>query len=418
MDVSDRLAARLSWLLVIGVPALALLLGHGALQTPDGLSYLGDVRDGVDLVHPHHALYGLLLAAAAGVLSPLGVGPLAAGQVLGAVTTGLVLAAGLQFAWRRLDPRSALLAVALLAGLRGFPVHTVRLEVYLTLMAAGAWLCAVCTSDRPGTLRRTAAIGTLLATAALAHQMGALLAVPVLVTPWAGWRLRLAAVGGAGALALAGYGAGFAWGQPSGAEDGFVSWLITYAQAPVDDWGTFGHWDLAGLAALFGNIGRMMAPVPAGWGWLAALGVGLGTLALVVTGWRRARGTGDAQALRFLLVWLAVQLVFVLWWLPLDTDFAVPSLWPLWALGIVAVRGLDRRRSGVVLAGVAALLLVVNLGLGLPRLVRQGEAERVRAMAYDLAEPIPDDYSLRQHLRWYRQVDLPAPEEAMAPTSP
>ncbi len=402
--IDERTWRRLALILVVGVPLLTLWLGRGVLQTPDGLSYLADLRDGGDPVHPHHVLYGPLLALVAAALRPLGVDLLLSAQLLGLLSFVAVLEAGRRFASVHQGAASAFLALVLLACLRGMPLYAARVEVYMPLVAASAWLTVVVTGSRGApTVRRVATAGALLGAAALCHQMGALLAVPVLVAPWAALRTRLLTVIGGGMLALAGSWIGWTAGS---ADAAFPAWLVTYARADVSEWGTFAHAGASGWRDLFGGIAAMVVPVP---GRLAVAG------AFAVAGftawlaWRIRVGacrTGEAvSAARFALAWLAVQLAFVLWWLPSDTDFAVPSLWPLWVLAVLVVRLPNRGPAPAALVMGAAVLALATYGVAMPRLVHQGDEARSEIRILDATVPVDrpyeTDYETMQRLRWF-----------------
>lgn len=400
-------------------PLLALALGAEILQTPDGLAYLADLRDGADLIHPHHVLYGPLVLLTARLLAPWGGDLLAAAQGLGAVACALILTATWRLARLRLDRRDAWLAVALLAALRGLPLYTVRAEVYLPLIAAQAWLLALVV-EAAALPRRTASrrlgLGLLLGLGALLHQLGALVAAPLLLTAWAPLRERLQVVAVGGALALAVSAAGHLspWAAYRG--PGLLDWLLTYARADVPEWGAAAHFSPAGVRDLLAGIAAMAAPLPRALVWPAGL-LTAAVLTALALGARRA-----APVARLVALWLILQLLFVLWWLPTDTDFAVLGLWPLWALGVLTCPSPPARGLRPALAALAVLLLVVNYGVSLPRLERLGRSERTRLRALAPLVTAADyaelDFPTRMGLRWYGGVDPRWDDPALSGTGP
>ncbi len=388
------------WFVVVAFPLLAWFLGRGVLQTPDGLSYLCDLRDGGNLIHPHHVLYGPLLALAAALVRPLGGDLIVAGQWLGVMSFSGVLAAARHWLEsHEVGPRRSLLLLVLLACFRGLPLYAVRVEVYLPFTAAIAWLFVVTAGRADAGLapsRRTLTTASLLlALAALFHQLGALLAVPVLVSAWAPWRNRIAVVMGGGLLAVAGSWLGYAIdGQGS-----FGRWLVTYAASDVSEWGSFGYWTPEGVRDLGQGLASMLVPVPSAFATAGALGF------LILSGWlwRRVRGRGLDHRSRVVAVFavtaLVVQSVFVLWWLPTDTDFAIPSLWMIWVLMVLAW---PRRHEGWTLGFAAVIMIVASYGVALPRLVRMGAETRATIEQLDGTADESDDYATQQRRRWLR----------------
>jgi len=396
--ISERTHRWLGWGAVIVFPALALAVGRGILQTPDGLSYLCDVRDGVGMFHPHHVLYGPLLAFFAAMVRPWGGDLLWAGQLLGAVSFAVLLAAGRS--WLRSQgtaPVRALLLLVFLASLRGFPLYTVRVEVYLPFVATAAWLFVV-TAGRddlglaPSSGRLIVAT-LLLALAALLHQLGALLAVPMLLTPWASFRDRLGVVIGGGVMAFAGSWLGHRWGG----EGEFLSWLVTYAAADVSEWGSFAHWTPTGCRDLAASLATMVAPVPSAFAAIGAVVVAVVLLWLATRVFGGRRDQRSRMTTRFAMTALVTQSVFVLWWLPSDTDFALPSLWMIWVLIVV---GWPRRFERQTLAVAALVLSMVSYGVALPRLARIGTETRAIIEDPGSVNMDQDDYEKRQLRRW------------------
>jgi hypothetical protein len=406
--LSQKTQSRLGWVAVVAFPLLAWFLGRGILQTPDGLSYLCDLRDGGNLIHPHHVLYGPLLALTAALARPFGGDLIVAGQWLGVISFAGVLAAARHWLISHdVHPLRSLLLLVLLASFRGLPLYAVRVEVYLPFAAAIAWLFVATAGRADAGLapsRRTLITSSLLlALAALFHQLGALLAIPVLVSAWAPWRNRVAVVLGGGLLAVAGSWLGYVIdGQGS-----FGQWLVTYAASDVSEWGSFSHWTPAGLRDLGQGLATMLVPVPSAYATAGALGL------LVVCGWllRRVPGReldprGRAVAV-FAATALVIQSVFVLWWLPTDTDFAIPSLWMLWVLMVLAW---PRRHEGWTLGIVAVMMIFASYGIALPRLARMGVETRAAIGQLDGTADEADDYATQQRRRWL-QHETPNPAD-------
>ncbi len=404
-SAASRTAAAL-----VAVLALALLLMPSQGQTPDGLSYASDVRDG-GLAHPHHLGY----APAAWLLHrTLGLEALRACLLLGALHLVPLAWASWGLARRTAaGPARTVVLLSLLLGLRGVMFYTTHAEVYLPALAWLAVTVRLATSPR----LRPAPLAGALALAVLGHQTNVLL-VPALLAAAMGDRARLravaAAVTAAGLVVVAVYAATHAAAAP---DRSLAAWMLTYPQAGVPGWGSLSHLSPTGLAALGVSQARNLAPVPetaSGPGALAALAI---VAALV--GWhavrlRRGGREGPVSALRRLaLTMLATYLVFFLWWLPSDPDFFLATAWALWLLAILAAAdwatagpGFSGRRwsSTPVLAAAAMALVTGNLTFTVVPQRRTPAPQEAAARALDAAAPadavIVADYAVQQELRY------------------
>jgi hypothetical protein len=393
------------------VPVLAIagvfLFLRATNQTPDGLSYAVAVRTGLDMFHPHHMIY---VPIARLIHLVFGADPITATLIQNlfwTVVLGLAAwrLAGLVFAARA---SRVMAAVGLLAA-RGVMIYSVRVETYLPALACLA-LATVLAIDRPG---RPWLLAPTLALAVLYHQTNVLFFIPLLVLMVSGGRgpdrirdLRqtAATLTGAGVLVLGVYLAGFRHEQPSG---DFWAFTLSYARAPIEAWGSFAYYSPTGVLALAVSQLKMILPVRSG----AALVGGpamLGVLAVLV-GWhldRLGRRAPLARLRVFSLVFLAVYLLFFLWWVPGDMDFFLATLLPLWLLSLIFVADLAPRVRSLPLAGALVLILAVgNIFFTILPMHRDPGPGRALALALDRAAPAAAEmvtgYSVQQEMIYF-----------------
>lgn len=311
---------------------------------PDGLDYAQSVKTGVGLFHPHHLLY----SPVAWLLHRgLGLDPITAGQLLQLIAFVVTSVAAWHLARRILgSAERATAGTAMLIALRGVLLYTTWLEVYLPALALSLLAADAIQSED----ERLMPAVLYLAGAVLFHQMCVLMAPALLlVRPRSArtWRV----VGGAGSLVLGAYLVA-AGGDPLG-------FIFRYAQAGVPAWGAPENLGLWGWKALGFGLWAVIAPLPSWFAGPAAATVLLALAIAAVLAIRWApRLTGET---RFAALWLALHLLFVLWWLPTEVDLYVVALAPLWILAMLGWRARPNWISARRVLAAAALLATVNL---------------------------------------------------------
>jgi hypothetical protein len=395
----------------MAAPALVFaglfLFLRAANQTPDGLSYAVAVRSGLDMFHPHHMIY---VPVARLIHLATGADPITATLWQNLFWT-VVLAwaawrlAGLVFPGRR----ARILAGAGLLASRGVMIYSVRVETLLPAVACLA-LATALAAERPS---RPWLLAPVLALAVLYHQTNVLFVIPLLVLMLPGHRgpelstsLRRAAVtlAGAAILVLAVYLAGFRFEGPQG---GFWAYTLSYARAPIEAWGNFGYYSPHGISLLMVSQVRMILPVRDGAALLGSVAMSVALVALVAWHIDRIRRKAPLVRLRlFGLVFLAVYLLFFLWWMPSDTDFFLATLLPLWLLGLILVADLPPAVRSLSLAGAVVLVLAAgNIVFTILPMHRDPGPGRALALALDRAAPASVEmvtgYSVQQEMLYF-----------------
>ncbi len=374
--------------------AVLYYLLRSAGQTPDGLSYALATRHGADMYHPHHLLYvpvTRFLFVLTGRSDP----------ILAGVLHNLVwlVVAGLG-AWRlagrlRWSHGAALLAAGALLASRGVLFYSTHVETYLPALACLIMFTATWFKPSRSDLEAAA----WLALAVLYHQTNVLLVVPILLTSDRRRPDFLRVALPAGLMVLVLYVVGW---RLDGGEAGFVPWLLTYVQADVPAWGSAAHFSATGLAALGLSQLRLILPVPesvAGPGAVVLL-----TGIVLLAGYHLRQGSHRRER-RFALVFLAVYLLFFLWWIPADPDFFLATLLPLWWLGVLLVVDYSPHRQGRWLVVPVVLLLAGNLWFTARPLNADPGPLHAGALrlhqTVDVGTPLIVGYGLEQELLYY-----------------
>jgi hypothetical protein len=381
---------------------------RAANQTPDGLSYALAVRSGLEMFHPHHLIY---VPVARLIHLATGVDPITSCLLQNLFWTVVLALAAWRLAGLILPATAArLTAVAALLAARGVMIYAVRVETYLPALAC-LFLTTLVATERPVRSWLLVPAWTL---AILYHQTNVLFALPLMVLLCdreaagqkpAGCRGRAALILiRTAAVVVGAYVLAFRFEAPPG---GFWAFVLTYASAPVEAWGNFGYFSIAGIAALATSQARVLLPVPDSVAVLGAVAM-LGGLVFLV-GWhlRRLRqGAPRKRLRRFGLVFLATYLPFFLWWMPTDVDFFLAPLLPLWLLVLLLVRdlpaGVPTRRLPVALV---VLLAAGNLCFTLVPMHRDPGPGRRLALALDRASPreavFVTGYAVQQEMLYF-----------------
>jgi len=381
---------------------------RAANQTPDGLSYAVAVRSGLDMFHPHHILY---VPVARLIHLATRVDPITATLWQNLFWTVVLALAAWRLASLVFEGRTArVLGVCALLATRGVMIYSVRVETYLPALACLTLATALAAEHRI----RAWLLAPVLALAVLYHQTNVLFVIPLLVLMVSGRPKGIRDTGGLGKIAattlvaaimvLIVYLAGFRF---EGSPGGFWAFTLSYARAPIEAWGNFDYYSSHGISLLSLSQLRMILPIrdsaalPGSVAMFAALAV--------LVGWHidRIRRKDRFVRLRlFGLVFLAVYLLFFLWWMPSDTDFFLATLLPLWLLGLIMVADLPHAVRSLPLAGAVVLVLAAgNIVFTILPMHRDPGPGRTLALALDRAAPdgveMVVGYSVQQEMLYF-----------------
>lgn len=387
---------------MLGLALVAVLASTAALeQSNDALSYLVKARDGRRLLHPHHLLFNLAVRAlylgldwAAGVRDIV-----LAAQVHNLASTFVALLAVYWIGRRWLGSRLlGLVGMAWYGSTTAIMVYASQAEVYVPAAAllgvAAAFFLAL--MDSPTSARARAGLVGAWVLAVLYHQTAVLFLVPVAVTVLVArdralTRAAAAVSALAGAAVLAAYWLAYRVAErESGEVKSFLEFVFSYAVTPGVRWGSISNFSRSGVARLLeSHVWGLSTLIPTTPAVLAAIAVAGG--AAVVLAWRLA-GQRARLLLCFAVSWAATLLIFFLWWLPEETEFAVLSSLPI-SLAAIACTStlLASARLGPAGARAVAISLLAVAGLNfwgglrlevLPRHRSRGEAyERARFLS-------------------------------------
>lgn len=336
-----------------GGVALALATGlvYAATRatelTGDSLLYASAIRDGANLFHPHHLLFGPIVHS---LRLATGLDAVTAAQLhnmLWAVVA--LLAARHLFSVLLANRAAAAWCTAALATAAGFAGYATQVEVYVPSLACTLTALALLAghgSERPG-VTRIAGAGLALALAILYYQGAVLIVLALPFVPVAsrtraeGTAVRAAVLVIGGTATLAAYAAVFA-AMPANADRSLLDFCLHYAQLGRSDWGTFANLDKKGLHLLADSQLRCLVHLPGNEFTVQSYtGSVLFTAAMVCLAWRLVRISRADQhgraALKFLAAWALPTWAFTLWWLPREEEYLVAALPPLLAAVAIAL---------------------------------------------------------------------------------
>ena len=288
-------------------------------------------------------------------------------------------------------------------------IYSVRVETYLPALACLV-LATELAAERP--VRFWLLVPSVVL-AILYHQTNVLFVLPLMVLLCHGcrgqdlygaWRRTAAILILSAALSAGVYLVGFKYDSPPG---GFWDFVLSYARAPIEAWGSFGYFSPAGIQALATSQARMILPVPEQAAFLGGP-VMLSVLVFLAV-WHiiRLRRRAAHGSLRlFSLVLLATYLPFFLWWMPGDVDFFLATLLPVWLLVLILIDDLPASVRSARLAAVVVLLLAAgNLVFTIWPMHRDPGPGRALALALDRAAPSEADfvtgYAVQQEMLYF-----------------
>jgi len=343
----------------------------------------------MEVVHPHHPVYNLLVAAVTGVLRLVGLRPLVLDVGAGVAAMAAAAAVGV-VVWllgrEGMDEWTSLLGGMVLAVSAGMWQFATRMEVYtLAALAVAVWLAVVSVASP-----RAVPAGLAGAAAILAHAVTGLLVVPT------AWRLRHRPRAAATAVAIAVGVAGVALvalfviflgvRTPAALLDlvvprGAGEWMAD--RSPLDAWRT-----AAGLATW--EWYRAVPILPAA---MVRIAAACGTLALAVLGALLAVGVFDTVRRRRPLATTALLgvVTFLPVWLLWDVgnvEHAVAAA-PLLAVAAAAGAAALPGRWGRWGLGTALAALVVANGLASALPQSRPENSRPLVIAGFVAANVP-----------------------------
>jgi hypothetical protein len=405
---------RFDYLAIFSGVAVLYGLTLVKVHTFDALSYTNAVQAGrsnlTTLLNPHHLIYnslGLivfrvwtLLGWKGGALLPL--------QMLNICLGSLGLVLFYILVSRRVERRLAGAVTGALAVTHGYWLYSVEVEVYiLSVVFLAATLVVL---DHPQAGRRQAAMlaGGLLGGAMLAHQTNILFLLVIAACLWKAdftgklrWLLYFGIT--CGVVVLVPYLIAIRLlGLETPAQIAY--WLTTYAH--LGRWGV-----LRPNTPLLAVTGLRDALVAARPGFPPILNFLLLPL-LAVLFWAAWRSKDKMVYL--CLVWFTVYAAFFTWWEPLNLEFWIVPLLPLFLLLALALGRLNAvhfQRGLVGLAVLAPLLAGVNWTISLQPLrfitldPRHASALAVRACMTKGDKVFVSNYLLAPWLIYYGKVE-------------
>ncbi len=404
---------------------LFLFLTRSAAQTGDSLNYVWAARTGSDLFHPHHLIFNFVIREIHGLFTALGLGLTALNTAqLHNIVWSVVAVVSVYAIGRRvlLSRLGAILAALGLLVSQGFWEYATQAQSYAPAVGSLALLVFLLVRKPVERFRAGdwAGIAALLAVAILYHQGNLLFVLPLAVFIFAsagrrGWRPLSAAGALSGILVLGAYIAGLASSGGERTVPGFVRFIFSYTYHPAPLWGTWRNYSPHGLGYLLFSQLRCLLTVwkPVRPFLLAGLGIGLAALVTGSAVLLIRRPAGRAWR-AFLLVWLAVEYAFYLWWAPYDKPWFIITIIPLIFLSGQVARDLGPRfparpAARWAAAGITAAFLVAVAGFNYATFIRPLQTSLGRDYAEASAaahcaageEFILSSYDVQEHLRYY-----------------
>ncbi|MEM6269282.1 MAG: hypothetical protein AAF998_07575 [Bacteroidota bacterium] len=406
------------------VLALVLLGTLGTTEiSVDSYDYATSIREGTQLLHPHHLAYNFVNHQVLNGLTALGFAPEAFRVARAHNLFFAALTLGFTFLFFREMGKTAVGALLGALGLLfcfGFWKMASVVEVYvpgMMFLVAACWYLARLGS---GPLRGKDGfiLGALLLGAIFYHQTNVLFAVPLAV-----WLcLRGGRRGGIQAAAtllpsgivclavyvLAAHASGYELSRA-----GLLDYTFRYEMLDHAAWGTFSNLGPKGWFQLYRSqianviVGRYAAV------FLYQLLYGLAIIAVIVWNLRQVTRKRiqlpDRHWRIVFLSWLAVHYLFFGWWLPQESEFFVVSLFPLLGLLYFGLRDLwQPNPTGTVVQVIFFVLLVGQIGLHLKYVFFEEHSDQpVRITAQTLDQAVPgsgyliDERTLVETMRYY-----------------
>lgn len=432
LGTRDRIAA----LLLAVASALFLFAFRSQYQTPDSLEYANSVRFGTDLFHPHHIIFSSVVRLIYFVIGAISghYDAILAGQVHNIAWTALSVTFIFVILRMLKLPRTASLAIAtILLVTSSFWNYSTLVEVYMGAVGCLALLVYFMLRwdvARPA-LWQLLILAILLAFSILYHQTDVLFCIPFAYlflhsTRMGGFRSLSFVILIAGALTLTVYISAFLTIDGEHTVSAFIQYCFSYVTAESPNWGTFRHYSPTGVGQLLKNQLRDFVPVAGGTSPSIAISVllfGLALAAAVGHNLRTVIQKGRNASIRmFLIIWLAVNYLFFLWWLPYDKEFFITTMIPIALLSALCYQDslLSRSESHRVRYTIRVAAVVIFVGMFtfnltstvLPRHRSRGDdylkAERIAAISSPECR-IYCDLGERNNLLYYferRNVDL------------
>jgi len=392
-----RSAGRLTALLpgvLLALGIVAVLASTAALeQSGDSLAYLTKARDGQGLFHPHHLLFNAAVRSVyLGLAAVVGVRDIVlAAQVHNLVLTFIAIVAVYWIGLRWLGSQLlGLIGLALYGSTTAILVYASQAEVYVPAVAllgvAAAFFLTLAESPSSRSARAGLTVAWVLAV--LYHQTTVLFLIAMAVTVLVSRKRELARAvalvsATAGGVVLGAYWLGYRAMEAESTETvTFLEFILSYAVTPGVRWGRIGNFDSSGMLGLLeSHVRGLSALVPDRPGALTAFAVA--GVAAVILAWCLA-GSRERLLLCFATSWAVTFLVFFLWWLPQEAEFAVLTSMPV-CLAIMAgvatfVLGSRISAAGArTVAGGILVIAAINFWGGirfevLPRHRTRGEA--------------------------------------------
>jgi hypothetical protein len=369
--VGDILPGALAALAIVGL----LAAYPAAEQTGDSTAYLIKAQSGGRMLHPHHLLFNPAVRIVyVGLINVTGIrNVVLAAQIHNIVFTAVALLAVYWIGLRWLGTRSAaLIGLALYGSTTGILVYATQAEVYIPSVAALGVAAAFVLRlvESPSSAAARAGFVACWSLAILYHQTAVLFAFPVAAIAWMVRSRdlnRALAIAGSvsGAVVLAAYGLAYRTealdvsNPPS-----FVEFVFSCVVRGGERWGHASNLSGAGVVELLDShlwgLSSLLADHPA----VMFAAAGAAVVAFIASCGAADRPTRLVLCLAG--TWAGTFLLFFLWWLPREVEFAVLTSMPIClaataCLSVLAGRLTPGSSQHRLVVAAALSIAVVNL---------------------------------------------------------
>ena len=389
-----------------------------AQQTGDGLYYALSAKTGRDMFHPHHLLYTpvvrVLYLAISSICESSDV--IFAAQIHN-IIWAVVTVLSFYFVVKHLLASSfvGVLAAIFLLVTRGFWQYSTQVEVYVPATGCIALLVAIIIVRRNASLTITemVVISLLLAMSVFYHQTNVLFCIPLgyylIATQGRKARVLVAVLSLAGIIVLSAYILVLLSISENRTVYGFLRFCLAYALYPDPRWGNFENFSVAGIKTLLNSQVWNLVAIP--WPLPYVLESMLALLSWNIM--QIVKHAVHDKIRTFLLVWVITYFIFFLWWLPVEREFFVTTLFPMLLLAFITVKdGMDKltdsNSSQKITIAIICILIVIVSTLNFRTVL---DLHRSRGFAYrearKLAVLVPQEcaicagYTVVQHLRYH-----------------
>jgi hypothetical protein len=362
--------------LLLSLAIIALLAAYPvADQTGDSTSYLIKAQSGGRMLHPHHLLFNPAVRIVyLGLMTVTGVrNVVLAAQIHNLLFALVALLAVYWIGLRCLGTRAtALLGLALYGGTTGILVYATQAEVYIPSVAALGVAASFVLRlvESPSSAAARAGFIASWTLAILYHQTAVLFIAPIAALAWMVRSRDLAralaiSASVSGTIVLVAYGIAYRTEALEVSNPrSFLGFIFSYVVRGGERWGHVSNLTGTGLVELLTShlwgLSTLIANRPPV--LFAVAGVGV---AAFIASFRAADGSARL-VLCLAGTWAGTLLLFFLWWLPREAEFAVLTSMPIClaataCLSVLGARLSPESRQQWTVFAAAMTIALVNL---------------------------------------------------------